>query len=67
MSGSGCYGCDALYHCDCLDLPATAPPAGEWYCPQCESQHHAPAEALGLGGACFSKPCDECHTVRGNV
>ena len=34
-----CDGCDAGYHCECLDPPLEHIPIEEWYCPECIAQN----------------------------
>ncbi|XP_022105700.1 protein SCAF11-like isoform X2 [Acanthaster planci] len=34
-----CDGCDAGYHCECLDPPLVHIPIEEWYCPECVAQN----------------------------
>ncbi|XP_006814886.1 uncharacterized protein LOC102808707 [Saccoglossus kowalevskii] len=34
-----CDGCDAGYHCECLDPPLRNIPVEEWFCPECATDN----------------------------
>ncbi|XP_072033920.1 uncharacterized protein [Amphiura filiformis] len=41
-----CDGCDAGYHCECLNPPLDHIPVEEWFCPECvaRNRHHDTVE-----------------------